>query len=67
MAFEAVLCCGILSVMHGSSVFSGVFAITERVSMGLYDVTMIMSLLGFGMMFDNFHLCGMMLLFSDMQ
>ena len=34
-----------LFVMYGSSVFSSVFAITER--MGLYDVAMFMSLFGF--------------------
>ena len=30
--------CGMLFVMYGSSVFSSVFAITERSEMGLYDV-----------------------------
>ena len=36
--------------------------------MGLYDVAMFMYLFGFGigMMFANFHVCGMMFLFSDM-
>ena len=49
--------CGMLFVMYGSSVFSSVFAITERSEMGLYDVPMLMSLLGFGivMMFASFH------------
>ena len=49
--------CGILFVMYGSSVFSSVFAITERSEMGLYDVRMFMSLFGFGigMMFASFH------------
>ena len=37
-----------LFVMYGSSVFSSVFAITERSEMGLYDVHMFMSLFGFG-------------------
>ena len=32
-------------VMYGSSVFSSVFAITERSEMALYDVTMFMSCL----------------------
>ena len=36
-----------LFVMYGSSVFSSVFAITERSEKGLYDVPMFMSLLGF--------------------
>ena len=54
-----------LFVMYGSSVFSDVFAITERSEMGLYDMPMFMSLFGFGigMMLSSFH--GMMLLFSD--
>ena len=49
--------CGMLFVMYGSSVFSIVFAITERSEMGLYDVPMFMSLFGFGigMMFASFH------------
>ena len=42
VAFEAMLC-GMLFVMYGSSVFSSVFAITERSEMGLYDVPMFMS------------------------
>ena len=45
-------CCvemgGMLFVMYRSSVFSSVFAITERSEMGLYDVPMFMSLFGFG-------------------
>ena len=46
-----------LFVMYRSSVFSSVFAITERSEMGLYDVPMSMSLFGFGigMMFASFH------------
>ena len=46
--------CGMLFVMYGSSVFSIVFAITERSEMGLF---MFMSLFGFGigMMFASFH------------
>ena len=49
--------CGMLFVMYESSVFSSVFAITERSEMGMYDVPMIMSLFGFGigMMFASFH------------
>ena len=49
--------CGMLFVMYGSSVFSSVFAITEKSKMGLYDVPMFMSLFGFGigMMFASFH------------
>ena len=39
VAFEAML-----FVMYGSSVFSSVFAITERSEMGLYDVLMFMLL-----------------------
>ena len=37
VAFEAMLR-GLLFMMYGSSVFSSVFAITERSEMGLYDV-----------------------------
>ena len=49
--------CGMLFVVYGSSVFSNVFAITERSEMCLYDVPMFMSLFGFGigMMFPSFH------------
>ena len=47
VAFESILC-GMLFVMYGSSVFSSVFAITERSEMGLHDVFMFMSLFGFG-------------------
>ena len=42
VAFEAMLC-GMLLVMYGSSVFSGVLAITERGEMGRYDVPVFMS------------------------
>ena len=70
VAFETccVDMCGILFVMYGGSVFSSSFSITERSEMGLYDVPMFMPLLGFviGMMFGNFHVCKMMLLFSAM-
>ena len=50
--------CGMLFVMYGSSVFSIVFAITDRSEMGLYDVPLFMSLVGFGigMMFASFHM-----------
>ena len=44
-----------LSVMYGSSVFSRLFAITERSEMGLYDEPMFMSQFGFGIMFACFH------------
>ena len=42
---------------------SSVFAITERRDMGLFEVPLSMSLLGFGMgtMLANFHMCGIML------
>ena len=38
-------------VMYGSSVFD----ITQKSEMRLYEVPMVMSLLGFGMMLGNFH------------
>ena len=43
--------------------FSPVSAITERRDMGLYEVPLSMSLLGFGMgtMLANFHISGIML------
>ena len=49
--------CGMLFVMYGSSVFSCVFAITERSEMGLYDVPIFISLFGFGigMMLASFY------------
>ena len=42
---------------------SPVSAITERMDMGLYEVSLSISLLGFGMgiMLANFHMCGIML------
>ena len=54
---------GMLAVMYGRRLFSSVFAITERRDMGLYEMSLSMSLLGFGMgtMLANFHMCGMML------
>ena len=49
--------CGMLFVMYESSVFTSVFAITQRSEMGLYDVPMFMSLFrfGIGMMFASFY------------
>ena len=45
VAFEAMLCGDMwdVVVMYESSVFSSVFAITEKSEMGLYDVPMFMS------------------------
>ena len=53
-------CLVVFSVMEGRRPFSSVFAITERVDMGLYEVTV----LGFemGTMLANFHMCGILLL-----
>ena len=54
-------CCmgvfGMFAVMQGRRLFSSVFAITERRDMGLYEVPLSVSLLGFGMgtMLANFH------------
>ena len=44
-------------MMYGKSVFSSVFAITERSGMGLYDVPMVMSLFyfGIGLIFASLH------------
>ena len=54
-------CCmgvfGMFAVMSGRRLFSSVFAITERRDMGLYEVPLSVSLLGFGIgtMLANFH------------
>lgn len=54
-------CCvamsGMLSVMNGKSVFSNVLASVESSEIGLYEVPMLLSLLGFGigMMLASFH------------
>ena len=54
-------CCvvmfGMFCVMYGRITFSGVFAITDRRDIGLYDVPMLMSLLGLGigMVLASFH------------
>ena len=57
---------GMFCVMYGRITFSSVFAITDRRDIGLYDVPMLMSLLGLGigMMLANFHTCGILLSFS---
>ena len=47
--------CGMLFVVYGSSVFSSVFAITERSEMGLYDVLMFMYLPGVVVAFAMFY------------
>ena len=49
-----------LSMLYSEQLFSSVFAITERGDMGLYGVSLSMSLLGFGMgnMLANLHMCG---------
>ena len=54
------LVCLRLCKEEGSSLVS---AITERKDMGLYEVPLSMSLLGFGMgtMLANFHMCGIMM------
>ena len=54
-------CCvgvfGMFAVMYGRRIFSSVFAITERRDMGLDEVPLSVSLLGFGIgtMLANFH------------
>ena len=49
--------------------FSSVFAITERRDMGLFDVLLSMSLLGFWLetMLANFHICGIMLVLREIS
>ena len=48
---------GMFAVMYGRQLFSSVFAITERRVMGLYEVRLCVSLLGFGIgtMLANSH------------
>ena len=55
--------CARFAVIYGRWLFSSVFAITEKRDMGLYEVPLSMSLLGFemGTMLNNFHVCGIML------
>ena len=54
-------CCmgvfGMFAVMQGRRLISSVLAITERRDMGLYEVPLSVSLLGFGLwtMLANFH------------
>ena len=52
------------SVMYKRMLFPSVFAITEMRGMGLYEVSLSMSLLGFwmGTILAKFHMCGIMLL-----
>ena len=57
-------CCvgvfGMFVVMYRRMLFSRVFAITERMDMGLYEVPLSVYLLCFGMetMLVNFYMCG---------
>ena len=59
-------CCvcvfGMFAVMYVKMLLSSVFAIPERKDIGLYEVSLSMFLLGFGMgiMLVNFHMCGIM-------
>ena len=63
-------CCvgvsGMFTVMQEKMLFSSVFAINVMRDMGLYDVPLSTSLLGFGVgtMLPNFHMCDIMLVFS---
>ena len=53
--------------MSGRMLISSVFAITEMRDMGMYVVSLSMSLLGFrmGIMSANFHMCGIMLVLKE--
>ena len=57
---------GMFCVIYGRITISSVFAITDRRVIGLYDVPMLMSLLGLGtgMMLANFHSCDILLSLS---
>ena len=59
--FHGCVACLLLCKEKGTSPVS---AITERMDMGLYEVPLSMSLLGFGMgtMLANFHMRGIMVL-----
>ena len=63
-------CCvvkfGMFCVIYGRITFSTVFEITDRRDIGLYDVPMLMSLLGLGtgLILANFHTCGILLSLS---
>ena len=48
---------GVFAGMYGIRLFSSVFSIPERRDMGLYEVPLCVSLLGFGIgtMLANFH------------
>ena len=50
-------CVGVFAVMEERRLFSIIFVITERRDMGLYEVPLSLSLLGFvmGTMLANFH------------
>ena len=60
-------CCvgvfGMSAVMQGRRLFSSILSITVRRDMGLDEVSLSISLLGFGMgtMLANFHMCDIML------
>ena len=57
---------GMFCIVYGIITFSSVFAITDRRDIGLYDVPMLMFLLGLGigMMLANFHTYGILLSLS---
>ena len=63
---SCVVMFGMFCVIYGRITFSSVFAITDRRDIGLYDVPMLMCLLGLGtgMMLANFHTCGILLSLS---
>ena len=51
-----------LFVMHGSTVFSGILANVERSEMGLYEVSRLLFLYGFGMRVTSTSICDMTLM-----
>ena len=53
---------GLFAVIQGRRFFSFVFAMTVWSDMGLYEVSLFMYSLGFGMgtMLANFYMCGTM-------
>ena len=57
---------GMFCVIYGRITFPSVFEIIDRRDIGLYDVSMLIYLLGLGtgMMLANFHTCGILLSLS---
>ena len=64
-----MLCLVCLLLCKEEGLFYSILAITERRDMGLYEVSLSMSLLGFGMgtMLANLHMCGIIMLLRNVS